>query len=819
MPCIDHFPDWDEALREYKTSRDPAVRAAFEARLRDAFFIVCFTLPQADSGRTGAERMIATANTGARMLTYFTSEDRLPESEGSDTTTVTFQDIYEELRVSENFAGVVINASDKSLANTLALTRANVYRIAGAEEADAAGGDPFYKVSAMAHMKYTRFSAPKEAPRQLAAELRAALRKQSGIREAYYLVAHRDGEQPLPFFAVDFDGDEASVQKTVSEIVGRHLVRTVFTVVKTDEKLLKIARRTARPIYSRDAAEAASAYESGMAREGGSGEPEERAEKEDGSRLGKLRLSDLLGGLDLTEGKICLEFRGAGAWPTGMELALADVIRKMPGAREAYLSETRVAGRSEKRLYLLLIDCDGDEETVAGELAAAAKPYMKDGDRFEAAKADEWALGRMRPIAEPIYIREDVRAALPEETRPNGAFEDWNEIYKAFRENPGDEDARAAFGKKLYNSSYFAAFGEGGEPVTAGRAKDGRPLAAAFTDMRELRKLIRGESMSAAMSWEALRAAVLRDGRLGGIVINPRGNAYGVLSEDLERMPAGESEPSLRERDMRAALGAATECPQTFTDALAKMLGELPNVYEAFILSAVPADAGDGTGESNEDGVMAVLVDYDGDHAAGRPIFEKIDALARRHWPELKKCLGCAKATDEALWKARKISEPIFKRERALPPLFENWDEELESYSEEISRETSEAFERKLCACGYILPFFRFDDDGESGVVLPDTAKMDGVGKLLAVYTDIGKMGEDEAAVCEYCARASFQRLYDHVMAREWGVKGLVINPDSGNRSVTVTRREMEHIGRLYGLRAKKPPPPNGGRGKPKRKR
>jgi hypothetical protein len=195
--------------------------------------------------------MIATANTGARLLTFFTSEDRIPEDDDSDTTTVTFQELAEELRACTSFAGVVINPSGDSLDNALVMSRGDVFRIAGIEDSGATRGGDSYKIAARVHMHYT-FSAPDQVQFRLVSDLHSALRKFPDIRDVYYLTAHSDNaEAPIPFFAVDFDGDEDSVHNTVSDVIGRHFNRTVFTVVKTDDVLLKIARAKGLSVYSR----------------------------------------------------------------------------------------------------------------------------------------------------------------------------------------------------------------------------------------------------------------------------------------------------------------------------------------------------------------------------------------------------------------------------------------------------------------------------------------------------------------------------------------------------------------------------------------
>jgi hypothetical protein len=255
MPAIDHFPDWNEALREYRTTEAPAVRASFEARLRDAFFVVGFLMPQADSGGMGVGRMIAATNNG-NVLIYFTSEDRIPESDNTaelSATVFTFQELYEEMLRDKSMAGVVINPNrEGNTKNALILTRREVNRIA--DTARDAGQDDIFAREFEYSYHATDIGTPEE--RRAFAE---ALSSRPEAREGYILasnVAWREEEADLQLtFAVDFDGGEAEA-KELHDYLDAALKPVMggkpYRIDKPGEGGLRAMRSLAAPAYVRD---------------------------------------------------------------------------------------------------------------------------------------------------------------------------------------------------------------------------------------------------------------------------------------------------------------------------------------------------------------------------------------------------------------------------------------------------------------------------------------------------------------------------------------------------------------------------------------
>jgi hypothetical protein len=263
MPAIDHFPDWNEALREYRTTEAPAVRASFEARLRDAFFVVGFLMPQADSDGMGVGRMIAATNNG-NMLIYFTSEERIPESDNTaelSATVFTFQELYEEMLRDKSMAGVVINPNrEGNTKNALILTRREVNRIA--DLARDAGQD--MEAREMSYSIQTGNAWPPELQQALAEALSGRIE----AREAYIIVQNVLWREYAPefLFLLDIESDGTDeLFGFLSEIVKPHLGDTYFRFEKLTEDYLQKIRALAPPVYLRpDVSDKAETVNSGV---------------------------------------------------------------------------------------------------------------------------------------------------------------------------------------------------------------------------------------------------------------------------------------------------------------------------------------------------------------------------------------------------------------------------------------------------------------------------------------------------------------------------------------------------------------------------
>jgi hypothetical protein len=136
---VNSFPDWDEAVKEYRNTRDPAAREAFENRLRGASYLSAeeITLTETDVSLLGGRknlyvnrgRAVVTASDGRRFLPFCTSESEFSKMPpGGGRSTADFSAILNSVAADAGLAGAIINPVGWGM---LVLTRRELNRIAG----------------------------------------------------------------------------------------------------------------------------------------------------------------------------------------------------------------------------------------------------------------------------------------------------------------------------------------------------------------------------------------------------------------------------------------------------------------------------------------------------------------------------------------------------------------------------------------------------------------------------------------------------------------------------------------------------------------
>jgi hypothetical protein len=258
---IDHFPNWDEALREYRTASAPAARVKFELQLRASKYLapknvtrtpVSETAPEGDTRRgekVNTDRTVGTTPDGERYLLFFTSSGELEKTTDHDYTEVSFQELYDDVMKDKSIAGAIINAAGalvNSAGNGLILPRRELNRLM--DTAADAGQEGFVAREASLSVQ-TGNAWPPELQRALV----DALSRRPEVREAYMMarnVAWRDDKPELDFM-IDFDGDEAELFAYLAEEMKPHFGDTASRFERIDPDGIQAVRKMLPPVYLR----------------------------------------------------------------------------------------------------------------------------------------------------------------------------------------------------------------------------------------------------------------------------------------------------------------------------------------------------------------------------------------------------------------------------------------------------------------------------------------------------------------------------------------------------------------------------------------
>ena len=177
--------DWNAAMKEYRKSGDAELRAAFEARLLGAWFLVCPTIRMCKDGPYKGRREKMPNGTVKKMqgdkryLPVFTSKDELERAPKEritrgNYTIHTFDEMYDVVIADREIDAVVVNLAGAGLA----LPRFEIDRIM--DEA-VRGGHPYSKKTERIRDISVANSWPPELQRAFA----DALARFPGVREAY----------------------------------------------------------------------------------------------------------------------------------------------------------------------------------------------------------------------------------------------------------------------------------------------------------------------------------------------------------------------------------------------------------------------------------------------------------------------------------------------------------------------------------------------------------------------------------------------------------------------------------------------------------
>lgn len=265
MSTENFFPNWADAVYEYRTTPEAGARASFEARLCRTTFL-CGNLTEYDfpgdfddmedsdySGngryaRTYYERQIATTHDGKRYFPVFTSRSEFDKIINHGLELRTFSDLYDEIIPDKDFAGMIINPAG----DMLMLTRRELNRIA--DLAHDAGQEGIFALE----FEYNYHTADVGTPEERRAFIEALSRRPEA-REGYILasnVAWREEEADLQMtFAVDFDGGETeakALQNYLDAALKPVMGGKPYRIDKPGEGGIQVLRSLAAPVYVRD---------------------------------------------------------------------------------------------------------------------------------------------------------------------------------------------------------------------------------------------------------------------------------------------------------------------------------------------------------------------------------------------------------------------------------------------------------------------------------------------------------------------------------------------------------------------------------------